>query len=354
MNNNITTADEQYMRRCLQLALMAEGRTYPNPMVGSVIVCDGRIIGEGYHRKAGTPHAEVNAVASVKDKSLLANSTLYVNLEPCAHWGRTPPCAKLIIDSHIPRVVVGCVDTFSEVSGKGIAMMREAGVDVRVGLLEQECRYVNRRFFTYHEKQRPYVLLKWAESADGYIDALRDAKDRPVWFTNEECRRLVHKQRTEECAVMIGADTALLDNPSLTARSWQGNQPMRIVIDLHGRTYGAPLKLFTDGGDAIVLSGQRNGKEGNVQYVRVESDGMSVKPLLKALYDMEVQSVIVEGGRVTLQRFIDEGVWDEAWRYVGTLALGDGVPAPRMTGEVHSLKRKNIEGVVLDIVEKKH
>lgn len=357
MTDNIIQTDERYMRRCLDLASMAEGHTSPNPMVGSVIVCDGRIIGEGYHRKAGTPHAEVNAVESVTDKALLCRSTLYVNLEPCAHWGRTPPCAKLIIDSRIPEVVVGCVDTFSAVSGKGIEMMREAGVNVRVGVLEEECRRLNRRFFTYHEKRRPYIILKWAESADGYIDASPTSAQRPVWLTNDACRRLVHKQRTTEGAVVIGVNTALLDNPSLTPRMWKGAQPLRVIIDPRLR---APetLTLLSDELPTLILNAERDAELAPGKTLRrIDFGRGGVGAVLDELYRMQIQSIIVEGGSVTLRHFIDEGLWDEAWRYRGKAYLADGVRAPRLRYDPQEIKQMRtliIDDAMLDIIEKKH
>lgn len=354
MNHDKESSDELYMQRCIELAQMAEGRTYPNPMVGSVIVHNGRIIGEGYHRKAGTPHAEVNAVHSVPNSALLSESTLYVNLEPCAHYGRTPPCARLIIDSKIPRVVVGCVDTFSKVAGKGIAMMREAGIDVRVGVLEEQCRKLNRRFFTYHEKHRPYIILKWAESSDGYLDAPRDAANRPTWLTNEACRRLVHRQRTTEAAILIGVNTALLDNPSLTPRLWKGPQPLRIVIDPHLRMHNK-LTLLADELPTLIFNSLRNETQfDNKYYKQIDFSNSSLDAILTTLYDNEIQSIIVEGGAYTLQRFISQGMWDEVWRYRGAVLLGGGVKAPALPEDAVMVRHYNIDESELDILEKKH
>ena len=325
-----TETDELFMRRCIELARSAEGMTYPNPLVGSVIVYDGLIIGEGYHRKAGEPHAEVNAIASVRQRNLLNYSTLYVCLEPCAHFGRTPPCAQLIIDTKIPRVVVGCIDSFSKVSGKGIEMLKSAGVEVVTGVLEEECRWLNRRFFTFHEKHRPFVILKWAESADGFVDAVRDATARPVWLTDEDCRRLVHKKRTEEQAIMIGVNTANLDNPSLTARMWTGNKPLRVVIDPHLRA-DRSLTLFTDGGKTLVVNALKDGEEGSVIYHRIDFSGADApEKTLNLLYEMNIQSVIIEGGPITLGAFIRASRWDEAYVYRSQLQLGAGVAAPKL------------------------
>lgn len=318
---------EQYMQRCLQLAQKAQGMTYPNPMVGCVIVHQGRIIGEGYHIKAGSPHAEVNAIHSVKDHSLLKESTLYVNLEPCAHYGRTPPCSLLIIEKQIPRVVIGCVDSFSEVAGKGIEMMKTKGIDVLVGVCEADARELNRRFFTFHDKRRPYIILKWAQSADGFLDANRSAEEKPVWLTNEWARKQVHKQRSEEMAILIGTNTALLDNPSLTARQWYGAQPLRVVID---RNLKLPqnLTLFTDGHPTLVVNAIKNGHKEAVSYAQINFSGNFEQELLNLLYQQNIQSVIIEGGRVTLSSFIDKGLWDEAFVYEGIAKLGDGVAAP--------------------------
>lgn len=320
---------KKYMARCLQLALNGEGTTYPNPLVGSVIVHNGKIIGEGFHYKAGEPHAEVNAINSVKNKELLKNSTLYVNLEPCAHYGRTPPCSLAIIQNNIPKVVIGCIDTFSKVAGKGIEMMRNAGVEVITGILEEESRYVNRRFFTFHEKERPYVILKWAQTLDGFIDAERlpEAEAQPTWITNEWARRAVHKQRSTEQAVLIGTNTALKDDPSLTLRNWKGIPPVRIVID---RTLRLPssLKVFTGSEQTIILNEKKNENRGHVKFIKVDLSENSTYNILKTLKEQGLQSVVIEGGRHTLTEFIESGLWDEAFVYVGEKWFNKGVKAP--------------------------
>jgi diaminohydroxyphosphoribosylaminopyrimidine deaminase/5-amino-6-(5-phosphoribosylamino)uracil reductase len=254
-------------------------------------------------------------------------------------------------------VVVGCVDTFSAVSGKGIEMMREAGVNVRVGVLEEECRRLNRRFFTYHEKRRPYIILKWAESADGYIDASPTSAQRPVWLTNDACRRLVHKQRTTEGAVVIGVNTALLDNPSLTSRMWKGAQPLRVIIDPRLR---APetLTLLSDELPALILNAERDAELAPGKTLRrIDFGRGGVGAVLDELYRMQIQSIIVEGGSVTLRHFIDEGLWDEAWRYRGKAYLADGVRAPRLRydpQEIKQMRTLTIDDAMLDIIEKKH
>ena len=224
--------DEKYLKRCIELAKQGLGNTYPNPLVGSVVVYNGNIIGEGYHKKCGEAHAEVNAVNSVKDKSLLCKSTLYVNLEPCSHIGRTPACSTMIIANKIPKVVIGSIDSFSKVSGKGVEMLKQAGIDAKVGILEKECRNLNKRFFTFHEKKRPYIILKWAQTKDGFIDIIRTNKNQTgEWITNELSRALVHKWRSEESSIMVGTDTANMDNPRLDVREWTGKNPLRISID---------------------------------------------------------------------------------------------------------------------------
>ena len=316
---------ELYMRRCIQLAQMAEGLTYPNPMVGCVIVRNDKIIGEGYHRKAGEGHAEVNAIASVRDKNLLKDSTLYVSLEPCAHYGKTPPCSKLIIEMGVPRVVVGCIDSFSAVSGKGINMLREAGIEVITGVLEKECRHLNRRFFTFHEKHRPYVILKWAESADGFIGKT----GQQVWLTNDACKTLVHKQRTTEQAILIGANTAINDNPSLTARLYAGNNPVRFVVDPHLRTISS-LNIMNDGYRTIILNAQKTEDCGCVKYLKVDFNG-DINNILSAVYSEGIQSIIIEGGSKTLQPFIDANLWDEAYVYKSPIILRDGIKAPNFS-----------------------
>ena len=325
---------EKYMKRCLQLALNGEGTTYPNPLVGSVIVHEGKIIGEGFHYKAGKPHAEVNAINSVKDKELLRESTLYVNLEPCAHFGRTPPCSLAIIQNKIPKVVIGCVDSFSKVAGKGIEIMRNAGVEVITGILKEESRQINRRFFTFHEKVRPYVILKWAQTIDGFIDIERKpgAAAHPTWITNEWARRAVHKQRNTEQAVLVGTNTALKDDPSLTLRDWKGIPPVRVVID-RSLKLPASLKVFSGKEQTLILNDIRDGEEGNVHFVKTDLTTNSIPNILSVLKDQELQSVIVEGGRNTLQRFIETGLWDEAYVYVGDKWFENGVKAPVISGK---------------------
>ncbi len=330
------TADEKYMRRCIELALCAEGQTSPNPMVGAVIVCDGRIIGEGWHHRAGEPHAEVNAVRSVSntDVELLRHSTIYVSLEPCAHYGRTPPCAELIVRTGFKRVVVGCKDTFSKVSGRGIDIIRKAGIEVTVGILENECRQLNRRFFCYNELRRPYVTLKWAQSADGYIGLRNTAgQPMPTEISDIECRRLSHRLRATNDAILVGATTVAVDNPSLTTRLWTGKDPIRLVIDPNNRI-PSDSKLLTDGGKTIVFGKLNSCEVDNVRYVQLTSCTdmrKTVINVLKTSAETGIQSVVIEGGKTTLQSFIDSNVWDEAYVFCADKLLFDGVVAPKIT-----------------------
>jgi len=323
---------EIFMQRCLELALLGMGDVAPNPMVGCVIVCDGIIIGEGYHEKIGQPHAEVNAIRSVRNPELLANSTLYVSLEPCAHFGKTPPCSDLIIESHIPRVVIGTVDPFAQVAGKGIERMQKAGIDVSIGMLENECRDLNRRFFTFHEKNRPYILLKWAQTLDGFIDTDRTEVQHPTWITNALSKRLVHKQRSEESAILIGTNTAEFDNPALTVREWTGNQPIRMVIDRTGRL-NPDLHLFDGKALTWIFTSIRKQETGNRKYITLDFNQNILPQILTELYQHDILSVIVEGGGELLTSFLEIGLWDEAFVYTGNQFFGKGVSAPSISGE---------------------
>ena len=333
--------DEHYMRRCLQLARQGENGAAPNPMVGAVIVCQGRIIGEGYHVHCGQAHAEVNAINSVRpeDRPLLQEATIYVSLEPCSHYGRTPPCAKLIVDRHIPRVVVGCEDPFAKVHGRGIQMLCDAGVEVTVGVLEEECRALNKKFITFHTHHRPYITLKWARSKDGFLDRWREplldtgnaaslstqpteggteestseAAQQPAILSTSLTQMAVHHQRARHQAILVGHSTLHLDRPSLTVRAWDGADPLPVVL---GRVAEGELprgwQCFAD-----------------------------IDLMLEALFRQNVQSLLVEGGARTLQSFIDAGLWDEAWEELSATMLQSGVPAPRMP-----------YGVELEIVQK--
>jgi len=326
------SAPQIFMQRCLDLAILGMGDVAPNPMVGCVIVHEGTIIGEGYHQKFGEPHAEVNAIRSVKNQELLGQSTLYVSLEPCAHFGKTPPCSDLIIENRIPRVVIGTIDPFAKVAGKGIERMQNAGIQVEVGVLEKECREQNRRFFTFHEKKRPYILLKWAQTLDGFIDTDRSETQHPTWITNALSKRLVHKQRSEESAILIGTNTATYDNPALTVREWTGNQPVRMVIDRTSRL-NANLHLFDRKATTWVFTREQKSDNENLQFISLDFGRNILPQLLSELYKRDILSVIVEGGSVLLNSFLDAGLWDEAFVYTGNQFFGKGVAAPHISGE---------------------
>ena len=306
------------MRRCIELAKNGLGTTYPNPLVGSVIVFEDKIIGEGWHQKSGMPHAEVNAVNSIKDKSLLKKATIYVNLEPCSHHGKTPPCCDLIIENQIPNVVIGTMDPNIKVAGQGIKNLIEAGKNVTVGILETECNELNKRFFTFHQKKRPYIVLKWAQSQDGFIAPQNKPSQKPVWLTNEFSRQLVHKWRSEEQAILVGTQTIIDDNPSLNVRDWSGNNPIRIVFDQKNRI-SKESHIFDSLAKTIVLSNDR-----------IDFNRDVAKQTSDFLFHNNIQSVIIEGGRQTLQTFIDVGLWNEARVFKGGIYLGGGTKAPSL------------------------
>ena len=336
---------EQYMNRCLQLALLGAGNVAPNPMVGAVLVHEDHIIGEGFHRQYGQSHAEVNCINSVaeQNKKLVPGSTLYVSLEPCAHFGKTPPCADMIISHKIKRVVTGCGDPFTEVNGKGIAKMKKAGIDVIENILKEECIDINKRFFTYHNKHRPFIILKWAETADGFIAG--PAGDR-LKISNEFSDRLVHKWRSESAAIMVGTNTALSDNPSLTTRLWKGNNPVRVIIDSNLRL-PTSLNIFTDGHKTIVLNTIKEDMAGPISYIKIMKDEF-VNSICKVLYQLNLQSVLIEGGSILLTAFIDAGIWDEAIIIKNeTLAAGNGMLAPKLSGASAVKKEKIFSDSIL-------
>ena len=325
MNNH-----EDYIARCIELAKNGFGTTYPNPMVGSVIVYNGEIIGEGWHQKAGEPHAEVNAIRSVKDPSLLDKATIYVSLEPCSHFGKTPPCCDLIIKNKIPNVVIGTVDSNIKVAGNGIKRLQEAGANVIVGILEKECYELNQRFFTFHEKKRPYIILKWAETQDGFIAPLQKEEQKPVWITNLNSRQLVHKWRTEEQAILVGTQTVIDDNPKLNARDWEGNNPIRVVIDQNHRI-PKTAHVFDDQIKTIVFSNKKSTPSiENTFFEVIDFQQNIAQQIADKLFQHQIQSVIVEGGAQTLQTFIDANLWDEARVFIGNCTFEKGVKAPIM------------------------
>ncbi|AVM51040.1 bifunctional diaminohydroxyphosphoribosylaminopyrimidine deaminase/5-amino-6-(5-phosphoribosylamino)uracil reductase RibD [Capnocytophaga sp. oral taxon 878] len=319
------------IKRCIQLAYNGLGTTYPNPMVGCVIVHEGKIIGEGWHQKAGEPHAEVRAIASVKDKSLLAESTLYVSLEPCCHYGKTPPCTDLIIAHRIPRVVVGCTDPFAKVAGQGIEKLRAAGCEVTVGVMKDECLLLNKRFFTFHLKKRPYIFLKWAETADGYIAPATKTELAPVWITNAYTRQEVHQLRSTEQAILVGVGTVLADNPSLDTRNWYGKSPLRVIIDPQLRTPN-DFKVWNDQVPTLFITDKKTTQVTNKQQTEIVTINFQEdvpQQVCDILYQRNIQSLIVEGGAYTLQQFINANLYDETLIYRSDVEFGSGVKAPR-------------------------
>ncbi len=323
--------DNIYIKRCFQLAKRGAGNTHPNPIVGCVIVYNGKIIGEGFHRKCGTAHAEVNAINSVKDKSLLSKSTLYVSLEPCAHQGRTPACSDLIIRKKIPNVVIACLDIYEKVSGKGIKMMQKAGINVKIGILQKEAIELNRRFFTFYTKKRPYIILKWARTTDNFIDIIRtqDTPIQPNWITDEYARILVHKWRSEEPAIMIGTNTAEKDNPKLNVRYGSGTNPIRIVLD---RILRLPenLNLFNGSQKTIIFTEKQKENKKICEYVKIKFDNKLMINIFEYLYKRNIQSIIIEGGAKLLNSLIKDNLWDEARVFVGEKMFYDGIKSPVM------------------------
>ncbi len=324
--------EEFYMQRCIELAQKGIGSARPNPSVGCVIVHKDSVIGEGYTSAYGGPHAEVNAIQSVREKRLLEKSTLYVTLEPCSHFGKTPPCADAIIAHKIPKVVIGCLDTYSLVSGKGIARLKNAGLTVRVGVLEHECKEQHKRFFTIQNKKRPYIILKWAETRDGFIAPQTKEKNRPVWISNEASQQLVHKWRSEEQAILVGTNTAIVDNPKLDVRNWGGKNPVRILLD---RTLRTPLdsNLFDGSVQTIVFTAAKKNfflSKKNVTYRQMDFSKNRELQICQTLAKENIQSVLVEGGREVLQSFIDAGLWDEARVFIGDVDFKKGVLAPKL------------------------
>lgn len=340
---------EIFMRRCIELARLGAGSVSPNPMVGSVIVSGGKIIGEGYHQKYGEAHAEVNAIEAVLKsdpdaEDLLTRATLYVNLEPCAHFGKRPPCADLIIRHRIPTVVVGCRDSFKLVDGKGIEKLKDAGVTVIENVLTKECLQLNRRFFTRVQKQRPYIILKWAQTSDGYF---APADGSQQWISSMAARKLVHKWRAEEDAVLIGRKTALADNPRLNVRFWEGRSPVRIVID-RNLQLPSSLNFFDQTQPTIIFNSLKTELDGNTKYLEVEDfDNLLPQLICYQLYLMDIQSIIIEGGAETLDTFIHAGLWDEARIFKASVNWEKGIPAPIIKGLLSS--SETVETDLLEI-----
>ena len=323
------TQDELYILRAIELAELGSGYVSPNPMVGCVIVHQNKIIGEGYHQVYGGPHAEPNAIQAVEDPSLLSESTVYVSLEPCAHWGKTPPCANLLVDKKVKKVVIGAVDSNPLVGGKGIQILKDAGIEVISGILEKEVREQNKRFFTFMEKERPYVILKWAQTWDGFV--ARENFDSK-WISNSYSRQIVHKWRSEEDAILVGTSTAKYDNPKLNVRDWEGRNPVRIVLD-RNLSLDEGLYLFDRSQHTLCYNQVRSEKSENLEWVKL-TDGFGVEEILEDLYQRKIQSLIVEGGAKVLKSFIEKELWDEARVFTGQIQFGKGIPAPLIKGKV--------------------
>lgn len=333
--------DKEYMQIALNLALKGGRNAAPNPMVGSIIVYKDEIIGKGYHQKCGEAHAEVNAVNSVKDKSLLPFSTIYVTLEPCAHYGKTPPCADLIVQHQFKRCVIACTDTFSEVSGKGIERIKAAGIEVELNILNNEAREINKRFFTFHEKQRPYIILKWAQTQDGFIDKKRDKLNSGInWITQTATKKIVHKWRSQEQAILVGWKTIENDNASLTVREVEGINPLRCIIDPNN-SISEDKTIFHDGIETLVFNrSERNELPAHIH--QISSTNLDAQFILDQLYNKNILSVFVEGGAYTHQQFIDNDLWDEARVLTGVNSFYEGIKAP-------SLKIKQTETIELGL-----
>ncbi len=326
---NGTESDRKYMRRCLQLAMNGKGTCSPNPMVGAVLVYEDWIIGEGWHRKAGEPHAEPNALRSVKQRELLPKSTMYVSLEPCSHFGKTPPCVELIIRERIPRVVIGSLDPFPLVAGRGVRRLRECGVEVTLGVEEKACLDLNKNFFSFHNRKRPRVILKWAQTADGFLDYNRMPGDgqSPLLISDAFTQQLTHKLRSESDAILVGTQTALLDNPSLTVRSWAGNNPLRVVMDRRN-VLGTSLKLLDDSTATLIYTESTSRKKGNTTWQQLSFDNQVLLRVLDDLYQRNKLVLLVEGGALLHRSFLEQDLWDEIQIETSSVTIGTGVPAP--------------------------
>lgn len=337
------TRDEQYMRRCLQLAELGAGNVAPNPMVGAVLVYEDTIIGEGYHQKYGESHAEVNCINNVRKEntSLIEKSTLYVSLEPCSHYGKTPPCTDLIIKNKIKKVVIGCKDVYKEVAGKGIQKLQNAGAVVITGVLEKDCIQLNERFFTFHLKFRPYIILKWAQTANGKIGSA----EKRILISNEYSNRLVHKWRNEEAAILVGTNTALNDDPLLTTRLWHGKNAVRVVIDKK-LILPSALKIFNSDAKTLIFNLVKNSTKENLVYIKLENENFT-EELLQSLFEMNIQSIMIEGGAKTLQSFINAGLWDEARIITNEkLIIENGIAAPEMKNFILQKLERYFDNVI--------
>ena len=338
-----------YMKRCIQLALNGRNTTAPNPLVGCVIVYNNSIIGEGWHYKAGEPHAEVHAITSVKDRSLLSKSTIYVSLEPCSHFGRTPPCSDLIIKSGIKNVVIGTIDPFAKVSGAGIRKLMQAGCEVIVGVLEEECLKLNTHFITYHTKKRPYIILKWAMSADHFIAPKSKSNNKTVWITNATSKQLVHQWRAQSQAILVGSNTIIMDNPQLTTRQWYGKNPIRVVLSLSGNL-PQHTNIFDKRVKTIVITSNEyvQSNSENLIYESIDNEQELTNEICNILYKHQIQSVIIEGGTMTLQTFLNANMWDETRVFTANnILFNSGVKAPNFTK--HATITKELQNDTLRI-----
>jgi riboflavin biosynthesis protein RibD len=345
------TEEEIYMTRCIQLAKNGIGHVSPNPTVGAIIMREGKIIGEGYHSKYGCAHAEVNAINSVENKTLLKEATLYVSLEPCSHYGKTPPCADLIIEKQIPRVIIGCTDPYSKVSGRGIQKLRDAGVNVKVGVLEKECKSLIKRFIIFNTLQRPYIILKWAESADGFIDINRIG-GLPVILSNPLTNMLVHKTRSEVNAIMVGTRTARLDNPLLNVRNWSGTNPLRIVLD---RDLDLPkaLHLFDNTIKTFVFTSKQHVSATNTEFITIDFTTDVLPQILNILYKRKIQTLMVEGGSILLQSFINSSLWDEINIEKTDKLLHEGIKSPAIVNASEYSEKKSFNSIFWHYQNKK-
>ena len=317
--------DKTFIKRCIELAKTAEGKTYPNPLVGSIIVHNGKIIGEGYHEKAGENHAEINAINSVENIHLLKDSTIYVTLEPCSHFGKTPPCANKIVEIGFKKVVIGTLDSHEKVNGKGKELLENAGIEVVSGVLEEDCKDLNKRFFTFHQKKRPFIILKWAESADGFLD--KDFK--PTQIGNPLTKQFVHTLRSEEHAILVGTNTALTDNPSLTTREISGRNPVRILIDFNLKV-PRDFNIYNEEAETLVFNSLKDSQDKHIKFIKIEKKNF-LQNLMEKLYENNIQSVIIEGGSFTLKQFIEANLWDEAIVIKNeNLILENGTKAPEL------------------------
>ena len=333
----------KFIHKCIELAQQGLGHTYPNPLVGSMIVYNNKVIASGWHQKAGEAHAEVHAIRSVADPGLLPLSTLYVNLEPCSHHGKTPPCTDLIIESGVRHVVVGMLDPFAKVNGKGIQQLRNAGIRVEVGVAEKACQTLNKRFLTAIQKKRPYITLKWAQTKDGYIAPKQKKASRPVWISNAQSRTLAHQWRAEEQSILVGNRTVIDDNPALTTRRYEGPSPTRILIDPNEKIQRT-AKLFAPNQNVIVYTNKRSRVDKHIHYVAIDFSQHGLPQILSDLHHKNIQSILVEGGTKTLQYFLDAGLWDEAKIIIGQLTFGEGTSAPDLT----SISSKKVSQKPLD------